>query len=212
MKDYNLVLVTPPAIEPISLIEAKNYLRIDTDDTDDDNYITGLISTARTYCEDFQNRAYITQTWELSLNEFVFGSNDRLNNRHYASTIELPKGNLQEINTFTYKDVYGAVRMLISDVDYVFSTRGILGQICPPYGKVFPIAILHPLDPIVINYTCGYGLTADKVPLKVKQSMYLLISHWYENREIVNSQRGVVPANIGFTVDTLLKQDRITVL
>ena len=38
--------------------------------TYEDALITGLIKAAREYCEGYQNRAYITQTWELILDAF----------------------------------------------------------------------------------------------------------------------------------------------
>ena len=63
-----LQLVTPPAAEPVSLSEAKEHSRITG--TDEDDLITTFIEAAREYCEEYQNRAYITQTWDLSLDEF----------------------------------------------------------------------------------------------------------------------------------------------
>ena len=63
----NLTLKTAPETEPVSLNEAKAFLRVDSDE--DDNYITSLIKTAREWCEDYQHRAYITQTWELNFLE-----------------------------------------------------------------------------------------------------------------------------------------------
>ncbi len=209
MKDYTLVLVTPPVLEPVSLTEAKGFLRIDAGSIDDDVYIQGLITTARQFCEDFQNRAYITQTWELGLNNFEYSKNDKLNNYHKKSLIEIPKGSLQMINTFTYKDASGVVTTLTNNTDYVVSTRGILGRICPPFGKVFPVSLLFPLDPIVINYTCGYGTTADKVPLKIKQAIYLMVSHWYDNRAVFSENR--ISLEISFAVTALLQQDRIAI-
>jgi len=39
-------------------------------DTTEDNELDIIIGTAREYCEGFQNRAYLEQTWELWLDEF----------------------------------------------------------------------------------------------------------------------------------------------
>jgi len=58
-----------PALEPVSLTEAKLHLRIDT--TAEDVLISSLIKAARQYCENYQRRAYITQTWELWLDVTV---------------------------------------------------------------------------------------------------------------------------------------------
>ena len=208
MKDYNLTLVTPPDTEPVNLTDIKSYLKLD-DITDplEDAYINVLISVAREYCEDTQHRAFITQTWEMALQGFPFYSSDPLNVR--GSIIEIPKGKLQTINSITYKDTSGAITALTPEVDYVVSNRGIVGRVSPPFGKVFPLAILYPLDPVVINFTCGYGADASKLPFKVIQAMYMLIAHWYENRTVINEARGVIPDEITFAVTALLSKDKI---
>ena len=210
--NYNLTLVTPPATEPLSLAEVKPYLKID-DETDDDIYISSLITVAREYCEEYQHRAYITQTWEIGLPGFPYSSSNPLNGDKRGSIIEIPKGKLQKINSITYKDTTGVVTTLTPEVDYAVSNRGILGRVCPPFGKIFPLVILYPLDPVVISFTCGYGTTPDDVPTRVKQAMRLLIGHWHENRIVVNDIfRGVNPVELIFSVSALLAQDKIVIV
>lgn len=193
--DYRLTLKTAPTTEPILLGEAKEYLRLDTDT--EDFYINGLIIAARKYCENFQSRAYITQVWEMSLDDF------------FEDIYDIPKGNLQTIDSITYKDSAGTTTTLAA-TEYVYSARGTLGRLCPAYGKSWPTFTPHPLDAIVITFTCGYG-TADDVPETVKQAMYLLISHWYENR-IPLEDKMTVSKELSFTVSALLWQERIVIL
>lgn len=213
MQEYNLTLIEPPTVEPLTLSEVKSYLRLDDiTDTSDDIYISSLIIVAREFCEEYQHRAYITQTWELALQKFSIDQTDTLNNDIQSSIIEIPKGRLQAINSFTYKDSAGVVTIMQQDIDYVVSTRGMLGKICPPFGKIFPVCLLYPLDPIIINFTCGYGDDGSKVPARIKQAMLLLISHWYENRMVINNLRGVNPEEVSFAVTTLLQKDKITIL
>ncbi|MEM6397488.1 MAG: head-tail connector protein [Bacteroidota bacterium] len=57
---YELTVHTPPAIEPISLAEAKNWLRVDNDA--DDSLIETMITSARMAAENYTNRKFITQT------------------------------------------------------------------------------------------------------------------------------------------------------
>jgi uncharacterized phiE125 gp8 family phage protein len=212
-KEYNLTLITEPKVEPLSLEEVKIYLRLDDVTNETENiYISSLITVAREYCEEFQHRAYITQTWELALQEFPCDSEDMLNDCSISNVIEIPKGRLQAINSINYKDMYGNVKPLTENIDYVVSSRGILGKVCPPYAKIFPTTPLFPLDPIVINFTCGYGDDASNVPTRVKQAMYMLIAHWYENRMVINDLRGVVPDEISFAVSSLLSQAKIAII
>jgi len=196
----NLVLTTPPANEPLKVQEVKTYLRVDdVTDTSEDDYLSALIIAAREYCEAFQNRAYITQTWQMSFDYWP------------SRVIELPRGNLQTVDRVTYKNSAGIETTLNETEQYVVSTRGVSGRLSSPYAQHWPSFVPFPLDAIVIEFTCGYGDTAENVPQKVKQAMKLLISHWYENRTPL-SDTGQAPGEIAFAVSALLWMDRIAPL
>ena len=57
-------LLTAPAIEPLSLNEAKAYLRVETGD--DDDVVGALIAGARIHVKAQTRRALITQSWRIS--------------------------------------------------------------------------------------------------------------------------------------------------
>jgi uncharacterized phiE125 gp8 family phage protein len=168
-----------------------------TGDTSEDDLLENLIVLAREYCEDFQNRAFITQTWEMSMPYFPCG------------IIDIPKGNLQSIDSIKYKDADG-VETTLAPTSYVVSDRGILGRVASAYGTVFPSFVPFPLDAVVIEFTCGYGDTALDVPERVKYAMKVLITHWYDNRALLvsSSMKNEVPKS----VNTLLSQERIVIM
>ena len=206
--EYSLTLVTPPTVEPITTDEAVHYMRLDTPSTADSAFITGLIKSARKYCENLQHRAYITQTWEMSLNKFPCAYNDRLNNVKKSDVIEIPMGNLQTVDSVIYTDSANVAHTLTENTDYIVSTRGVLGKISPPYNGLWPTSELAPLDPVVIRFTCGYGL-AVAIPETIKQAMYMLIDYWYNNRDAAAQ---TVSSEIAFSVKALLAMDKISVL
>jgi uncharacterized phiE125 gp8 family phage protein len=187
-----LVLVTPPAVEPVTLQEAKNHLRVDI--PDDDTLITALITAAREYCEGFQNRAYITQIWQLWLDAWPNGSE-----------IMIPRPPLQAVNSVRY---YGAdnAEYVLPPSDYIVDTACEPGRIVLAYDKCWPSVTLRPANAVCVEFVAGYG-GADKVPQRVKQAMLLLISHWYDTREI--AAVGHVIAEVPFTVNALLWQERV---
>jgi len=162
--------------------------------TSEDTYLTSLITAAREYCEDFQGRAYITQSWELAL-------------PYFPSEIEIPKGNLITVDSITYKNSAGITTPLTVAIDYITSIRGIVGRVVPTYGKSWPSFTPFPLDAVIVTFTCGYGAAAD-VPEKVIQAMKLLIAHWYENRAPL-SRTMVVQKELSFTLSALLWMDRL---
>src|SRR5204863_7116583 len=60
-RTMSLQLITPPAIEPVTLAEAKAHLKVDT--ADDDALIAAQIAAARASAEWHLGRALITQSW-----------------------------------------------------------------------------------------------------------------------------------------------------
>ncbi len=62
--NMSAILLNAPASEPVSLAEAKLYLRVEHDD--DDDLIAALIAAARVQVEAQTRRALITQTWRLT--------------------------------------------------------------------------------------------------------------------------------------------------
>jgi uncharacterized phiE125 gp8 family phage protein len=127
--------------------------------TAEDYRLSSILTAARIYCEEFQHKAYITQTFEMSMENFPWNG------------IELPKGNLQTVDSITYENSIGVIATL-APADYRVSTRGIAGRITPVYGKTFPAFIPCPMDAVVITFTCGYGTAAD-VPQSTIQAMVL---------------------------------------
>src|SRR4051794_27387119 len=57
------ILLSGPAIEPVSLDDAKAFLKVET--ADDDDVIAALIAGARVHVEAQTRRALITQSWRL---------------------------------------------------------------------------------------------------------------------------------------------------
>lgn len=170
-----LKLITPPTIEPVTVDDVKPQLRIDETDTDFDAILSPLIVAAREWCEEYQNRAYITQTWELALDHWP---NDYQNNRVWLGDryVKLPRPTLQRVESVTYTDVDGET----TDWDgYAVDTYSEPGKVVP--NDSWPRVKLAPVNGIRIQYVAGYGDTADDVPQKIKQAITLLTVHWFEN-------------------------------
>ena len=183
-------LTTAPSTEPISLSEAKAHMRVDFNN--DDTYIENLIVAAREFCETMQNRAYITQTWELALDAFI-------------NNIELPNPPLQSVISMKYYDTSENEITLNSD-DYFVDTYSEKGTISLKHGKYWPSTQLRPLNGVIIRYIAGYG-NAATVPIKIKQAILMLVAHWYENREPVCGMK--TSDEIKYTIEDILRQDKM---
>lgn len=190
----NLELITAPAVEPITLAEAKTFLGVNF--VEADAQITSAIAAARIYCENYQNRAYITQTRELYLPGFI------------ADEIEIPLGKLQSIVSIKYKNSVGTETTLTNNTDYIYSTKGLIGKVTTPYGVGWPSFVPWPIDAVTIRFICGYGL-AVAVPENIKHAIKYLVKHFFDNRNTVEIGSSV-SEEVAMTVHDILRQERLT--
>lgn len=160
----------------------------------EDDLLSHYIGTAREYCEDFQNRAYCTQTWDLKLDDWP--------DQDY---IEIPLPPLQSVTYIKYKDSDG-VEYTVDTADYIVDTATFKGRVVLAYGESWPSVSLYPASPITIRFVAGYGAAA-AVPKKAKQAMLLLVGHWNERREAAIT--GTISKDIEHGVEALLWRDRV---
>lgn len=193
-----LVRTVDPAVEPLTRDEAKAHCRIDADDTSQDAWLDGAIAAARAYLEARTRRAFLTQTWQLTLDAFPYG--DRL---------PLPRPNLLAVTSLQYVDTDGVLQTWDA-ANYAVATDALPGEIQIAYG-VYAWPIIRPQrGAVVITYTAGYGAEATKVPPTIRQAMQLLVGQWFENREV--QAVGTVAATLEFTVDALIATEIVSEL
>jgi uncharacterized phiE125 gp8 family phage protein len=138
-------LVTPPAALPITLSEAKSHLRIESTFTNDDAYIRSLIFAATAQVENITRRKLITQTWKAFYDD-------------WPCRWELPYGNLQSVTHVKYTDSGDTVNTdFDEDDEFTVDTDSDPGRIVLKYGETFPGASLAEMNPIEVQFVCGYG-------------------------------------------------------
>jgi uncharacterized phiE125 gp8 family phage protein len=197
-------LKTAPTVEPVTLDEVKRHIRVDVDNTDDDDYLETLITASRQRVEVITWRKLITQTWYAYPRDWPSGN-----------YIELPFGNLQSVTSATIDGVNG-IKYLDDDGDeaawnsdeYIVGTDYQKGRITLGNGYTWPNETLYPSNPIEIEFLCGYGLAAD-VPGQIKHAMKIILGEMFENREA--SVVGTIYASID-TVNDLLSDYRLNEL
>lgn len=160
----------------------------------EDTLLTALITTAREYCEAFQNRAYINQTWDLWLDAFPA-----------EDYIRIPLPPLVSVSSIKYYDTANTVATMTA-TDYFVDDKSEPGRVVLAYGKTWPTTTLRPANGVVVEFVAGYGAAAASVPKKVIQAMLLLIGHWFKQREATAEN---VPKEIEFAVKSLLWLERI---
>jgi uncharacterized phiE125 gp8 family phage protein len=186
------ILLTPPAAEPLTLSEAKLYLRIDTDAEDD--FVGALIAAARTHVEARTRRALVAQTWRFVFDDWP-----------PDGRIALRLAPLQSVVTARVYDAAGAAHALDSGTFVVDAAASVLAW--PPWAVPAPGREAAGIE---IDVVAGYGDAGGDVPETLRQAVRLLIAHWYENRALVapGQQVAALPA----TVEALLAPYRVVSL
>lgn len=185
-------LITPPAIEPISLAEAKAHLRVDS--SAEDALIAATVSVARLYVEQATRRALIAQAWRIYRDAWPA-----------SRLIGIPLAPIVSVDAVSILDEAGGA-VELDEATYEADTTSVPGRIrltgrLPTPGRE--------LGGIAIDVTAGYGTEATAVPAPLRQAILLLAAHWYENRDAVSRDR-VTVAPLG--VDALIAPYRMLAL
>ncbi len=182
-----LRLKTAPTTEPVSLTEAKLYLRVDHSEEDD--LITSLIVAARQMVEEHTLRALITQTWTMFLDRFPGSYHeqfwDGVVQAHINSLsegerkVDIPRPPLISVtHVKTYDDDDSA--STFDSSNYTVDTTSQHGRLNLKFGKVWPVD-LRSSNAIEVEFVCGYG-SASAVPASLKTAMLMILSKMYDCR------------------------------
>lgn len=182
-----LVLYSAPATEPVTVDEAKAFLR--KEDNDENATIERAIAAAREWVEDYTWRALVTQTWDLYAYEFPCSNGE----------LSLAKGRLQSVSTVTYVDTEGATQTLAGS-EYQVDTKREPGRIAPAYSKSWP-STREQFNAVAVRFVAGYG-AASAVPAALKQAVLILTADLFENRE--SEVIGTISAEVRFSAQALL--------
>lgn len=169
-----LVLVTPPSVQPIDLDEAKAQCRVHHDD--EDLLIQHYIDAAVAWLDGpagVLGRCLVTQTWRA---EFAA----------LPARVLLPFPDTV-VDSAVFLDVEGG------ELLHELTLQDQRPQLRPRSGLGRPAAI---------TFTAGYGAPAD-VPAAIRQAMLLLVTQWYEHRQVTGAG-----TTLPFAVEALLAPHR----
>jgi hypothetical protein len=209
----SIVLISPPAVEPVTLNDVKVQLGLapneDTDHVKSDllaQQLRRLMMVARAACEDYTRRAFITQTWQLLRDGWPRTPLDY--DRMGYPSIVLPKPPFQSITAFTYVDTEGNLQNVLAPVlgsgqtqpgsniptnftaplwtcqiDAGSETQP--ARLIPPFATPWPPVQRVPNN-VAITFICGYGATGASVPVQLAQAILFLTQFYYENGAVTD--------------------------
>jgi len=167
---YSIRTVTPLAeIDTvISVDEAKQHLRVESDFTDDDALIESYARAAQDAVERLTSQILTVREMELAVRGFP------------CSAIELPREPVTAITAIAYLDGSGGAAELEAG-DWRWSESN-PGQVLPAIGTSWPAAYDED-GSVRVTFEAGYeeGLC----PASLIAAVKLLLGHFYTNREAV---------------------------
>jgi uncharacterized phiE125 gp8 family phage protein len=172
------LLLTPPAVEPLTLDEAKEYLRVETADEDDS--IAALSAAARLLVEAQTRRALITQSWRLVLDGWPA-----------SGRIAVRPAPLQTLSAARVYD--------LDNVAHALDVQGFVPDRAGSALDFLPWAVMQPGRPaagIELDVVCGEGDGPGDVPEALRQAIRLIVAHWYDNRGDAAGGAASVPAGV----------------
>ena len=170
-----IALLVPPTAEPVSLNEAKAWLRLET--PDDDTLVESLIVTARAAIEAYTGCVLVSQTWRVNLDAWPDGASRRCFGMQRGSRdVVIPLAPVLGIVALRVFDAAGVPQVLATDS---YTLHG-----APDRPGLDVVAAPEPgraRDGVEIDVLCGYGAPAD-VPQPLRQAILTLVARLYENR------------------------------
>jgi len=180
-------MMSAPAIEPVTVSEAKEHLRVDG--TVEDVLISSLIVTSRLHIEAALGLALITQSWKLVLDAWPT-----------EGVLRMP---LRPVKTVSAVRVFAAdgTSEVVDPVRYFVDTVGEPPRVIGNAGGI-PVPG-RPLNGIEVDFDAGYGSAVSDVPSPIRHAVLLLVAHWFEHRDPIEigSSSVTIPASVSHLME-----------
>jgi len=190
----------PESLEPVTLAEAKLHLRIDN--TDDDDLIAALITTARRWSEDYCDRTFVQSQYVMSMDSFYgsIGSPVQFGLKADGNNIEGRQGTVPQLDielprppfsvviegvtlAITYIPADGGSRVTLSRSEYRLDDKSTPGVLRPLYGKTWPSHLVDQ-NSVVVTYAAGPSDSANSPNMAaVQAAIKLLVGQLWSNRD-----------------------------
>jgi uncharacterized phiE125 gp8 family phage protein len=164
-----LIISELPEEEPVTLAEAKAFLRVT--ESDEDALITSAIKVGRSEVEKYIGQTVLTTSYTYLLDEFP-----------PLDVLTVPRGPINSVTSIKYIDPDGVSQTLSTDV-YDVDTRRRAGRIGLKAGQCWPATKGNTLNAVEIEFTAGMGDEAAAIDEDIKTAIKLVAARVFENRE-----------------------------
>lgn len=161
-----------PVAEPVTVDQAKAFLRLPSGTSSQDSIIAGFITGARVDGERESGRILAQREFTQVLDSFPFYT-DTVQSQlaftpnyysaprysttlwNYSQMIKLQQAPVMEVTNLTYIDASGNPQVLVQGVDFILDPETELARVFPFPGRNWPPCQYTP-NALLIEFTAGY--------------------------------------------------------
>lgn len=193
-RDYrSLTIAEHPAVEPVTVAEAKDHLRIDG--AQDDAMLGHYITAARAFIEKRLHRSLIDTRWVIRRDTFPDYAQE-LVRPPFSPTAERQA----VVVTYIKDDDAGTLATMEEGNHYVVDRHTTPPLVSPGGDELWPpVAAVE--NAVSITWWSGYGATGADVPAPLRQAVMMLSGAWFLHREAVSTEG---PTPIPYGVEAIL--------
>lgn len=153
---------------------------VDSGIAQDVDTLSNFITSARQHFENVLNRAFITQTWTMFLDQFP-----------EDNYIELPYAPLQSVSSILYTKSSDSSEYANTFSSSYYSANIEIepGRIQLKYNQSWPTDSLAVDNPIKITFVAGYGAVTTSIPEIIRTWLRAMTAKLYDNRDILEIEK-----------------------
>lgn len=155
-------LIVPPSAMAVSIEAARRSAR--TSGTALDDELSDKVHGYTEAAEHKTRRAFITQTWAVTLDEF-------------PPAIKLPRSPVISVLSVKFYDANG-VQQTLDPQDYQVDDKSEPGFVLPAPGRAWP-ETADRINAVEVQFTCGYGPSPTDVPAAIRQYILGMVENDY---------------------------------
>lgn len=156
-------LIKPPALEPVTLAEVRQFLRLA--DNSEDGLLDGLVKAARETLEAQTGLALINQTFRLYIDQWPS-----------CGLVKLGKYPVQSIVSVTaYREDGTPVVIADHDLHLESASRP---------ARLYIASRMANSGALEVDFVAGFGETGKDIPDALRHAILTLVAHWYEFRGV----------------------------
>lgn len=189
---YNIVI--PPATLPVSLIEVKEFLKLDLLDISENSFLTLLIQASSDFFQKYTNRILINTTFETFFDCF-------------RQSFELARSKFQSLIFFQY--LQNGSQVDVDPTTFYITFENDYSRIIISLIEDFPDDKDDRFQSIIVRFVAGFGDTSSDIPADIRIALLNQIASLYENRGDCNKCDCGDISNLPTAVQNTYNQYRI---